>query len=58
MLRAAARCRLGMSPYATRYVFNSGNELKMYGLPKLTPKQATYINVDNAGPFKADTYRY
>jgi adenosylhomocysteinase len=27
-------------------------------LTKLTPKQASYIGVDNAGPFKADTYRY
>ena len=24
-------------------------------LTKLTPKQAAYIGVDNAGPFKADT---
>jgi adenosylhomocysteinase len=27
-------------------------------LTKLTPKQASYIGVDTAGPFKGDAYRY
>ena len=27
-------------------------------LTKLTPKQATYISVPEAGPFKSDHYRY
>jgi adenosylhomocysteinase len=27
-------------------------------LTKLTPKQASYIGVDSAGPFKGDAYRY
>jgi adenosylhomocysteinase len=27
-------------------------------LTKLSPKQASYIGVDSAGPFKGDAYRY
>jgi len=27
-------------------------------LSQLSPKQAAYINVPEAGPFKPDTYRY